>query len=288
MGTAIYSYAYETLNGTISALTSYGFDVEFEGNSFTVNETISVSGSEYQYLGVTINGDPVIFYPGNGITSFLSNSGSYSVGDQMPEWDEVDFTPCFLADTLITTPSGPVAVERLEIGDLVQTADGRSVPVKWVGRKTIGTVFVREADLPVRIEAGALGENSPSRALRVTADHAICLDGALVQAGAMVNGSTIRRMTAAELGASFTVFHVETEAHELILAEGIPVETFVDNVTRRRFHNYAEYEALYGEQDETIPELNMPRVKAARQLRKEIRWQLERRAVVLGSRLSAA
>lgn len=288
MGTVTYSYAYEVLNGTISALTTSGFDVEFDGNSLTVNEIISVSGSEYKYVGVTINGEPVILYPGNGITSFLSNSAFYSIGDPMPEWDEIDYTPCFLAGTLITTPSGPVAVERLEIGDLVQTADGRSVPVKWVGRKTIGTVFVREADLPVRIEAGALGENSPTRELRLTADHAICLDGALVQAGAMVNGSTIRRMTSAELGASFAVFHIETEDHDLILAEGIPVETFVNNVTRRRFHNYAEYEALYGEPVATIPELNMPRVKAARQLHKELRSQLERRAAVLGSRLSAA
>ncbi len=46
--------------------------------------------------------------------------------------------------------------------------------------------------------------------------------------------------------ASFTYFHVELANHALVLAEGVPAETFVDNVERLAFDNWAEHEALYG------------------------------------------
>jgi hypothetical protein len=94
----------------------------------------------------------------------------------------------------------------------------------------------------------------------------------LVQAGALVNGTTITRRT--RMPERFTYFHVELDDHALILAEGVPAETFVDNVTRRRFDNYAEYEALYGDLDRPIAELDLPRVKSARQLPRGLRERL--------------
>jgi hypothetical protein len=39
-----------------------------------------------------------------------------------------------MANTLVRTPAGEVAVEDLKIGDLVQTNDGLSVPLRWIGR----------------------------------------------------------------------------------------------------------------------------------------------------------
>uniref|UniRef100_UPI000B1AE391 Hint domain-containing protein n=1 Tax=Nioella sediminis TaxID=1912092 RepID=UPI000B1AE391 len=47
--------------------------------------------------------------------------------------DTSEYPFCFLAGTAIATPDGPVAVERLCIGDLVLTFDGHWVPVKWIG-----------------------------------------------------------------------------------------------------------------------------------------------------------
>ncbi len=38
---------------------------------------------------------------------------------------------------MIATPDGETAVEALSIGDLVMTASGEQVPVKWIGRQTI-------------------------------------------------------------------------------------------------------------------------------------------------------
>src|SRR5262245_76415 len=69
----------------------------------------------------------------------------------------IDVQVCFLPGTLIATATGPVAVEDLAIGDRVLTADGREVPVKWLGRQTIVTLFgLPEGRRPVVIAAGAL------------------------------------------------------------------------------------------------------------------------------------
>ena len=59
----------------------------------------------------------------------------------------------------------------------------------------------------------------------------------------MINGTTITQVTQWEGDVEY--LHIETEDHELILAEGAPTETFMDNASRTCFNNYAEYQALY-------------------------------------------
>src|SRR5207247_1066227 len=103
--------------------------------------------------------------------------------------------------------------------------------------------------------------------------------------GALVNGSSIVRET--DVPAAFTYYHLETEDHSLILAENAPAETFVDNVDRQRFDNFAEYQALYP-QGHAIAELPYPRAKAHRQVPSAIRQRLAGRATFLGSEAVAA
>lgn len=278
MGQATFSYYYQVSSGKITAIVTSQFEIEFEGSRLDVDEVVYVSGTEYIYRGLTENSDPLIQFLGNGSVGILSNYNGYGVGDDMPSWSAVDFVPCFLADTLIATPGGLVPIEQIRRGDLVVTSSGHAVPVRWVGRASRATMFVPLDALAVRISASSLGDGLPSRDLCVTPDHALLIDGLLVQAGALVNGTTIRRMTATELGERYTVFHIETECHKLILAEGVAAETFVDNVTRRRFDNYAEFEALYGEEKAAIAEMELPRVKSARQLPPAIRERIAARA----------
>jgi hypothetical protein len=105
------------------------------------------------------------------------------------------------------------------------------------------------------------------------------VDGVLVQAGALVNHTSITRVT--QPGERFTYYHIETEDHALILVEGAPAETFVDNVTRCTFDNYAEYEALFGEET-VIPELDQPRAMSQRQVPRATRERLAAVATALG------
>ncbi|GGC91681.1 hypothetical protein GCM10010994_56800 [Chelatococcus reniformis] len=192
-----------------------------------------------------------------------------------------EFVACFLAGTRIATPDGDVAVEDLVRGDLVLTADGRSRHILWIGRQAVAATFADPSTCyPVRIMAGALAEGVPVRDLYVSPDHALLVDDVLVQAGALVNGTTITRVEQPE--ERFTYYHIELEDHALVLAEGAPAETFVDNVTRRRFDNYAEYEALFGACEARLPELELPRIKSARQLPRAVRERLATRAEALG------
>ncbi|MCW2283009.1 hypothetical protein M2323_000844 [Rhodoblastus acidophilus] len=193
---------------------------------------------------------------------------------------------CFVRDVLIATPHGNVVVQDLKPGDLVLTADGRAAPVEWLGRQTISTRFADPLRaLPIRIKAGALGENRPARDLLLSPDHALLLGGALIHAGALVNGTSIVRET--NVPKVFTYYHVELADHALILAEGVPAETFVDNVDRMAFDNWAEHEALYP-QGKAIAELPYPRAKAARQVPIAVRKILAERAALLAPAVVAA
>jgi hypothetical protein len=98
----------------------------------------------------------------------------------------------------------------------------------------------------------------------------LLVDGVLVQAGALVNGASILRDRA--MPEFFTYYHVELATHELILAEGVPAETFVDNVDRLGFDNWADHQAQFG--DAEITEMPYPRAKSARQLPTAIRARL--------------
>ena len=127
-------------------------------------------------------------------------------------------------------------------------AAGEELPVKWVGRQTVSTRFgPADRMLPVRLTAGSLGENVPHSDLTVTADHALLVDGVLCAAGALVNGTTISHVPLEEMEETYTVFHVETEGHEIILANGAPAETFMDMTGRMAFDNYGEFQSLYGD-----------------------------------------
>ena len=171
---------------------------------------------------------------------------------------------CFVTGTRISTPQGDRKVEDLRIGDSVTTADGREVAIRWIGRQHIDNpVFLPQTQCPVVISAGAFGQGLPNRDLYLSADHAMVLDGLMITAGALVNDNTIRFVHRADMPRAFTYFHIETEAHDVVLANGAASETFVDERDRANFDNYAEYVALYGDA-RTIAEIDMPRISTAR------------------------
>ena len=185
---------------------------------------------------------------------------------------------CFFAGTMIACPDGERAVETLSIGDPVLTSDGRVMPVRWIGRNTVSTKFADPLRvLPIRIMAGALSDHLPVRDLLVSPQHAVLVDDILIQAGALVNGlSIVRESNVAE---TFVYYHIELAEHALVLAEGTPAESFVDNIHRMAFDNWEEHEALYG--DAPIVEMDYPRARSHRQVPMEIRARLLDRAATM-------
>ncbi len=166
---------------------------------------------------------------------------------------------CFCRGTRIATPGGAIAVERLRIGDMVSTLHGPPVKVRWVGRRSYAARFINENHLgrPVHFAKGALAPGVPARMLAVSPGHGIWIDGALVPAWRLINDVTI---TQPECDGIVDYFHIETEAHDVILAENCPVESLLAIGMRGLFQNAEEYDLLY-----PAPELApapLPRVEA--------------------------
>ena len=248
------------------------------GETLFINNTVTAS-----YVGtVTINGEIFIVVDFGGFYELYGNvadpntfnpGATYDIGSINSAAVDPNLV-CFAPGTLIATPEGERAVERLHIGDLIRTADGRSVPVKWIGRQTVQTFFAGERARPVRVAAGALGNGLPHSDLVITADHALILDGLAITAGALVNGTTITLDPLAALPDRVTYYHVETEGHEVILANGAAAETFVDYAGRKVFDNHADYVALYGDARTSV-EMPLPRVVTARLVPPSIRARLQ-------------
>ena len=143
--------------------------------------------------------------------------------------------PCFLPGTGIATPDGEVPVERLTPGDLVCTASGTTRPVLWVGTgRTMVRRGRRSAATPVIVRKGALADNVPNRDLRVTKGHALCFDGVLIPVEFLVNH---RSILWDDLAQEVTIYHIEFDSHDVLLANGAPAESYRDDGNRWLFHN---------------------------------------------------
>ena len=283
-----YTFDFSTGPGTVQDGEN---DDSFEvGDSEFAFNAVGTLGENVTYLGtVTIDGRLMPVFEATDGSRILVDPGPGELNPPptfLPVPTAEDFAFCFLAGTMIATPSGERAVETLAIGDPVLTADGRTVPVRWVGRQTVLPALAPERMLPVRIARGALsgvvagGADAPvpHRGLIVTADHGMMIEGAdgeslVANASALVNGTTIRFVAASELESSVVYYHVETEGHDAILSEGAPAETFIDYRARRSFDNHAEYLTLYGA-ERIVPEMVAPRISTPRLLPASVRAAL--------------
>jgi hypothetical protein len=143
---------------------------------------------------------------------------------------------CFAAGTRIATPAGEIAIDDLRAGDRVTILRGESGNVRWIGQRHIDLSRHEQPDFarPIRILARAFGEAAPRRDLLLSADHAVFVDDMLVPVRCLINGSTIRPDDAAS---SVTYFHIELAAHGVVLADGLPAETWLDTGNRAMFDN---------------------------------------------------
>ncbi|KQT49945.1 hypothetical protein ASG52_07605 [Methylobacterium sp. Leaf456] len=129
-----------------------------------------------------------------------------------------------------------VPVEALVKGDLAMTASGAHRPIRWLGHRRIDCVHHPEPTQvrPVCIAAHAFGADRPMRDLFVSPAHAICVDvlgNVLIPAVHLVNGTTITQVEVE----SVTYWHVELDSHDVLLAEGLPAESYLDCGNRRFF-----------------------------------------------------
>jgi hypothetical protein len=267
-----------TLNGTAGLTIESGADgtgtMTFTGSVADINAALN--GLAYHTDSTDTSAGDV-----NDTLTITTNDGSLVDSDNV----DIDVI-CFMPGTHVAVPGGEAEIETLRPGDLVMTTAGQAKAVRWIGRQTVSRRFADPLRvLPIRIRAGALGENTPCRDLLISADHAVLVDSVLVQAAALVNGSSIVRETG--VPQVYTYYHVELDDHSLILTENVAAETFIDNVDRQGFDNWAEHEALYPD-GKPIREMIYPRAQSFRQLPQAIRRRLAARDIVLNGNAAAA
>jgi hypothetical protein len=143
---------------------------------------------------------------------------------------------CFTPGTMIQSTHGPVAVETLREGDLVQTKDNGAQQIQWIGsrRMTGARLFAMPHLRPVRLSMGSLGIDQPDQELLVSPEHRMLVKGkvaralfntpeVLVSAKDLVNGSTVRVDHAVR---EVTYIHLLLPSHQVLWANGVETESF--------------------------------------------------------------
>ncbi|MCX7383331.1 MAG: Hint domain-containing protein [Alphaproteobacteria bacterium] len=206
--------------------------------NFRVDDLIAF---HHESLDPVSYSDGVLTLDGSRTVS-IAIAGSHVLSDFSVNWVVDDYplfttlltVACFAEGTRLLTDRGERPVETLRAGDRVAALLGGGLArIRWVGQRRI--VVRRHPDpervRPVRIAPGALAPGVPHRALLVSPDHALHLDGALIPAHLLVNGATITQIDVDTV----TYWHVELDRHDVVLAEGAAAETYLDTGNRGAF-----------------------------------------------------
>jgi T5SS/PEP-CTERM-associated repeat protein len=198
------------------------------GLASAADGTLSQNGALVSVVDIA-NGDTL------GVLTFVSSAqATAAIGD-----GAITLVPCFAAGTRICTARGEVAVEAIGVGERVRVLLGGGAgdgfaEVIWVGRREVDCAShaTPRKVWPVRVAAGAFGPGRPHSELWLSPDHAVFVEDVLIPVRCLVNGSTIVQVPVDRV----VYHHVELEQHDVLLAQGLPAESFLD---MRDGSNYA-------------------------------------------------
>lgn len=144
-------------------------------------------------------------------------------------------------DVGVTGTDPTIAVEQLQAGDLVQTWSGQSRRIAWVGMgRTLVTPRNRCDVTPVIVRAGALAIGVPSRDLHVTRHHALLVQDVALAVEHLINDASVIWDERAQV---VEYHHLELDAHDILVADSAPAESFRDDGNANQFQNRATREA---------------------------------------------
>jgi hypothetical protein len=136
---------------------------------------------------------------------------------------------------MIETDDGDYAVETLEVGMMVRTADRGYVAIDWIGSRDFGPgQLERMPELrPIRIRAGALGKNIPTTDLLVSPQHRMVLRSRIAQRmfadqEIFVTAKYLVGLPGVSIAHDVervTYWHIMFRQHEVIFANGAPTES---------------------------------------------------------------
>jgi hypothetical protein len=151
---------------------------------------------------------------------------------------------CYVKGSEILTQRGYVAIEDLNVGDLVVTkgkfetrpkpAIGLWTPppsaklesIIWKGHVTLS--LKTDEHRPIRIKQNALGVNIPSKDLCISPNHSIMHNGRVILARDLLNDTSIVRDYCDEA----TYYHIKLKTHSIVIANGLTSESYKEDDTR--------------------------------------------------------
>ncbi|MCK0141534.1 Hint domain-containing protein [Aliiroseovarius sp. F20344] len=192
-------------------------------------------------------GDAGFLYQGGGTSGFLyatNGTTTFTVGEDVTDIRhnmsnhfeaDVSAVVCFVKGTRIATPEGHQLIETLHEGDKVLTANGEAHRVRWIGRREVSAFELLHAPklCPVRIRAGALGNQLPVRDLLVSRQHRILIKSKVAERMFGTNEVLIPAVKLIECSGididdrprPIEYFHILLDRHEILLANGAPAES---------------------------------------------------------------
>ena len=222
---------------------------DISGDKFVALNTASFRASpsrELIYYGETSSKQGLIgnFKNTRGGTSYVLYSNNAYSSNQTINTDQSPFALCFGSGTLIRTSRGEVAVENLRAGDLAVTASGALRPITWIGHRHLEGETLDAGRHPVRVRAHAFGPGLPARDLTLSPGHPVLVGadadrsgGVLVPVMCLINGTTIDWVASRAI----TYWHVELDSHDILLAEGLPAESYLEFGTRAFFAEASDH-----------------------------------------------
>jgi len=194
----------------------------------------------------------VYIYSSSGILATLHTAetpgGSYykaaDFSMMSPSTDTYELV-CFLPGSMIRTKEADIPVEDLRIGDSLLAFDWHrnsefTRTIVWVGSQTATvnpTLPPDEAGYPVRILKDAISDGLPYKDMLITPDHCLFFEDKFIPARMLVNGRSIfydREII------SYTYYHIETDKHAVITADGMLTESYLDTGNRSAFRQHGE------------------------------------------------
>lgn len=144
--------------------------------------------------------------------------------------------PCFVSGTIISTKTGPVSVEDLVVGDLVQTMDNGYQPIRLIASKSLSPtdLMINPKLEPICIKVGTLGCGIPKQDLFVSRQHRVLIrsiiaqrmfgtNEVLVPAVHLLALDNVESVDTSNDGVKY--FHILFDQHEIVFSNGAPTES---------------------------------------------------------------
>ena len=287
-GTLLVNPSHDLTLLTFSNITGFGnagSTIKITGASTVTNSTYNGRSTSITFdtgLTIKIKGDYTS--EDNSLYQQTSDGNLYISATSQNSLGNTASLVCFLPGSLISTPHGTKAVEEVSVGDeIIAYVDGVATPrrVTWTGQAHCNVrahLPDDEAGYPVRILKDAISDGVPFKDMLITAEHCLFFDGKFVPARMLVNGRSIffdKSIT------SYDYYHIETEAHSVIMADGMLTESYLDTGNRHAFTQKGNVISTGGSRNLTWDDAAVP-LGVSREFVEPLSRQIEVRATAAG------